>query len=155
MIFDSWGQQQSIGACTTEEKEGKWKRKSERNIERGSSVSLSFFLLSFFSTLAILVSGSRHHEIYCRCREPIHGSGIYSTSAAPALLPRRGGLHLPRIRPVLLLPGTGIMTLESVQRTNAQCASLRNLLQEQKHISSEKCDYCSSIVYLVRVERIY
>lgn len=81
--------------------------------------------LSFYSLVptVTLVSGSQRREIYCKHRELIHGSGIYSTSAAPALLPRRGGLHLPRIKPVLLPPETGIMTLESVQRTNADRAS--------------------------------
>lgn len=120
----------------TKNKNEEWKRDRKKYRTRQfcpALVSSFLFLLSPFPPLPLylftlsfrlsLVSGSQRREIYCKHRELIHGSGIYSTSAAPALLPRRGGLHLPRIKPVLLPPETGIMTLESVQRTNADRAS--------------------------------
>lgn len=116
-------------------------RGTERNIERGSfcpalvssyssffpSPPLYLFTLSFRLCLSYL-DRSFVVKFIVSTVNPSTGSGIYSTSAAaPALLPRRGGLHLPRIKPVLLPPETGIMTLESVQRTN-ECGSRERVI---------------------------
>lgn len=141
------------------------KRERKREKYRMSQLSLLFFLFFSFSPFSrsfqlwlcsvYLDCG----EIYRRCREPIHGAGIYSTSAAPALLLRDEVVctfHLDRASSSSARDRYNDIAIGATNEC-AQARSLdrapRNLLQGRKRISSEKCDYCLAMRFQASARR--
>lgn len=92
-------------------------------------------------SLCTLVSGSRHREIYCGCREPIHDWHLFYLLHLH-FYHARGGLQLPRIRPVLLRgPSPKDKCNDIGIGAASDCKELSQFAATKKRISRGKCDF--------------